>query len=43
MFGQLKLKDAVKEEALCLAYAGLSYEVTMRKKLNLEKESLKGK
>ena len=41
MFGQLNVKDVVKEEALCLAFAGLSYELTMLKKLDLEKESFK--
>lgn len=41
MFGQLKFNDVVKEEALCLAFAGLSYELTMLKKLDLEKESFK--
>ena len=41
MFGQLKVKDVVKEEALCLAFADLSYEVTMLKRLDLEKESFK--
>lgn len=41
MFGEFKVKDVVKEEALCLAFAGLSYEVTMLKKLDLKKESFK--
>lgn len=33
MYGQLESKDVVMEEALCLAFAGLNYELYPQKKL----------